>query len=70
MNLDITLGVTIGFERPLYNDVEGVSISVELCAALGIGTLEREVVVDFQTIDVTATSIGRSPKSYTFNKLH
>ena len=54
----ISLGVTIGFERTVYNATEGVDASVELCAVLVAGTLEREAVVIFATSDGTATSGG------------
>ena len=54
----------------MYNAVEGVDVSVELCAVLRMGTLEREAVVDFQTIDDTATSTRQSPTSYVFTETH
>ena len=54
----ITLGVTIGFEQTLYVTTEGVNPSVELCAIITAGTLEREAVVRFSTMDGTATSTG------------
>ena len=54
----IPLGVTIGFERTLYSTTEGEDPSVELCAVLITGTLEREAVVAFSTRDGTATSTG------------
>ena len=53
-------GVTIGFEQTVYNVTEGVDASVEICAVLTTGTLEREAVVTFSTSDGTATSIGMS----------
>ena len=55
---NISLGVTIGFERTMYNVTEGVDASVELCAVLTSGILEREAVVAFSTSDGTATSGG------------
>ena len=42
----------------MYNVTEGVDASVELCAVLTSGTLEREAVVVFSTTDGTATSGG------------
>ena len=54
----ISLGVTIGFERTVYSATEGVDASVELCAVLVAGTLEREAVVIFATSDGTATAGG------------
>ena len=42
----------------MYNVTEGVDASVELCAMLTGGTLERETVVRFSTSDGTATSGG------------
>ena len=54
----ISSGVIIGFERTVYNVTEGVDASVELCAMLITGTLEREAVVMFLTSDGTATSTG------------
>ncbi len=53
-------GVTIGFEQTVYSAIEGVDASVELCAVLKAGTLEREAVVTFSTSDGTATSVGMS----------
>lgn len=50
--------MTIGFERILYNATEGEDPSVELCAVLMTGTLEREAVVTFSTRDGSATSAG------------
>ena len=52
--------MTIGFEFPSYTATEGLDASVELCAVIMMGTLEREAVVDFETIDDTATSLGLS----------
>ena len=51
-------GVTIGFEMIVYSATEGVDASVELCAVLVAGTLEREAVVMFSTSDGSATSGG------------
>ena len=42
----------------MYNVTEGADASVELCAVLTSGTLEREAVVTFSTSDGTATSLG------------
>ena len=42
----------------MYNVTEGVDASVELCAVLTSGILEREAVVVFSTTDGTATSGG------------
>ena len=56
--LYIHVGVTIGFEMTVYIATEGVDASVELCAVLTSGTLEREAVVTFSTSDGTATSLG------------
>ena len=50
--------MTIGFEQTVYSATEGVDASVELCAVLLDGTLEREAVVTFFTSDGTATSGG------------
>ena len=52
------IGVTIGFERMVYNATEGVHASVELCAVLTTGTLERRTIVIISTNDGTATALG------------
>ena len=51
------LGVVIGFEQTVTT-VQETDASVELCAVLIEGTLEREAVVTFSTSDGTATSGG------------
>ena len=58
MPLTILLGVIIGFEQTVYSATEGVDASVEICAVLFAGTLEREAVVTFSTSDGTATAGG------------
>ena len=50
-------GVTIGFERETYTAMENEG-SVEVCAILRGGELEREVIVNLDTGDITAE--GRS----------
>ena len=42
----------------MYNVIEGVDASVELCAVLITGELERQATVTFSTADDTATSTG------------
>ena len=42
----------------VYSATEGVDASVDLCAVLTAGTLEREAVVMFSTSDGTATAGG------------
>ena len=44
----------------MYSATEGVDASVEICAVLFAGILEREAVVTFSTSDGTATSTGMS----------
>ena len=51
------LGVVIGFEQTAPT-VQETDESVELCAILRDGTLEREAIVTFFTSDGTATSEG------------
>ena len=51
--------MTIGFEQPQYSVTEGSDASVEVCAVVLDGTLEREVIVTFFTTDGTATSVGQ-----------
>ena len=48
----------IGFEQPQYSATEGSDASVEVCALVLDGALEREVIVTFFTTDGTATSVG------------
>ena len=50
--------MTIGFEQPQYSATEGSDASVEVCALVLDGALEREVIVTFLTTDGTATSVG------------
>ena len=50
--------MTIGFEQPQYSATEGSDASVEVCVLVLDGTLEREVIVTFFTMDGTATSVG------------
>ena len=58
--INLLAGVTIGFEQTVYSATEGVDASVEICAVLFAGTLEREAVVTFFTSDGTATALGMS----------
>ena len=44
----------------MYTATEGVDASVELCAVLVTGILERQTIVMFSTSDGTATSLGMS----------
>ena len=53
------LGVVIGFEQAAPT-VQETDESVELCAILRNGTLEREAIVQFFTSDGTAMSQGGS----------
>lgn len=46
----------IGFEQTLYTVTEGVDPVVELCARVLSGVLNRDAIVEFTTIDGTATS--------------
>ena len=50
--------MTIGFEHPVYTTTEGSDASVEVCASVRDGTLERAVTVTFFTTDENATSVG------------
>ena len=50
-------GVAIGFEQNVTT-VQETDASVELCAVLLEGTLEREAVVTFSTSDGTSTAEG------------
>ena len=50
--------MTIGFEQPQYSATEGRDESVEVCALILDGMVEREVIVAFFTTDGTATSVG------------
>ena len=50
--------MTIGFEQPQYSATEGIDASVEVCALVVDGALEREVVIDLFTTDGSATSAG------------
>ena len=50
--------MTIGFEQPVYSATEGNDASVEVCASVQDGTLQRAVTVTFFTTDGTATSVG------------
>ena len=50
--------VTIGFEQPVHSATEGSDASVEVCASVHDGTLQRTVTVTFFTTDGTATSVG------------
>ena len=50
--------MTIGFQQPQYTATEGSDVSVEVCATVLDGTLERDVIVTFFTTDDTATSVG------------
>ena len=52
--------VTIGFEMELYNAAEGNG-SVELCAVLLEGTLERDVTVTLETQDGSAQGTSQVP---------
>ena len=52
------LGVTVGFEQTVYTTTERTDPSVELCANLTSGTLERTVNVLLSTSDGTATFTG------------
>ena len=51
-------GVIIGFNLTMYTVTEGLNSSVELCAVLLMGILEREVMVMFTISDGSATSTG------------
>ena len=50
--------VTIGFEEPQYSATEGTDPSVEVCALVLDGMLERDAIITFFTRDGTATSFG------------
>ena len=50
--------MTIGFEEPQYNASEGTDASVEVCALVLDGMLERDAIITFFTRDGTATSFG------------
>ena len=50
--------VTIGFEQSQYTATERNNVSVEVCASVLDGTLQREAVVTLLTTDGTATSVG------------
>lgn len=51
-----SVGVTIGFERTVY-DVTEEDGNVELCAVLIAGRLDRVTAVIFATSDGTATGL-------------
>ena len=50
--------MTIGFEQLQYSATEGIDASVEVCASVLDGMLEREAIVTFFTTDGNATSTG------------
>ena len=52
--------VTIGFEMELYNTAEGDG-SLELCAVLLEGALERDVTVTLETQDGSAQGTSQVP---------
>ena len=52
--------MTIGFEQTFYNATEGTDASVEVCAIVIMGVLEKEAVVSFSTMDGSAVSVGQS----------
>ena len=58
--INVLAGVTVGFEQTVYSATEGVDASVEICAVLTQGTLEREAVVIFSTNDSKATALSMS----------
>ena len=58
--INLPAGVMIGFEQTVYSATEGVDASVEICAVLTQGILERETIVMFSTSDGTATALGMS----------
>ena len=58
----ILYSVVVGFEQTLYTATEGVDASVEICAVVMSGTLARNGLVTFSTIDGSATSTGEPTK--------
>ena len=50
--------MTVGFKLPQYSAPEGSDASVEVCALVLDGMLEREAKVTFFTTDGNATSTG------------
>ena len=50
--------MTIGFEQLQYSATEGSDASVEVCASVLDGVLEREFLVTLFTTDGSATSAG------------
>ena len=58
-------GVTIGFEETEYTVREGVDPTVQICAVLISGTLERGTIVTFSTSDGSAMGMyNHSLKTY------
>ena len=59
-------GVTIGFEETEYTVTEGVNRTVQICAVLISGTLERGTTVTFSTSDGSAMGMyNRILRTYT-----
>ena len=52
------LGIVIGFEMMSYTVTEGTDPSVELCAVVVSGTLERDAIVVFSTGNATAFGLS------------
>ena len=50
--------MTIGFKQLQYSATDGSDASVEVCALVLEGMLEREAIVTFFTTDGNATSTG------------
>ena len=53
-------GVVIGFEQTEYTVTEGTDTSLEICAIVMSGTLDRNAVVMFSTSNGAATTEGGS----------
>ena len=52
------LGILIGFEMASFTTTEGTDPSVEICAVVVNGTLERDAIVIFSTTNDTATGLS------------
>ena len=52
--------MTIGFEQTVYSVTEGMDASVEICAVVMSGELDRNAVVMFSTSNGAATAEGGS----------
>lgn len=57
-NIYFGAGVVISLNLSSSEVIEGVNSSVQACAVLLNGTLERDISVRLSTVDGTATSTG------------